>query len=123
MDKEIKSKLKAMVGNDKEALNVIEESACLDIFSELENDQEKTKDNKSIKEYINEAKKQGDIEDDLDKSFYTDSMHFDAKDFEDDVFENVKTEKKSRKALKIIAFILFLILHVVIGYFLYSYIK
>lgn len=99
----------------------------LDIFDELKSDNNTIIGGKdSIREILEEAKKNDEKKEitntGLDKSFFTSSMNFNKKDFEEVAILNKKVKKNSLM-IKIISFIITLCVTGVVIYLVYNLIK
>lgn len=99
----------------------------LDIFDDLKSENNTViQDKDSIREILEQAKKNDEKKEitntGLDKSFYTSSLNFGKKDFEE-VQELSKKVKKNHTMIKVLLFIIILVVTAVAIYLVYSLIK
>ena len=99
----------------------------LDIFDDLKSENNTViQDKDSIREILEQAKKNDEKKEitntGLDKSFYTSSLNFGKKDFEE-VQELSKKVKKNHTMIKVLLFIIILVVTAVAIYLVYNLIK
>lgn len=125
-EKELKELINTITSTSK--INKLkDEELSLDLLEDLKSDNNTIIESSSVRAIIEEEKKrQEDIEKEknieVDKSFYTSSLNFDEKDFEDlkDVTPN---EKKNNIWVKVILTIILILVVLIVGYIIYANLK
>lgn len=97
----------------------------LNMFEELKSSNTIVESNNSIKNLIDEAKKTSDLgktDTGIDKSFFTSSLNFGKKDYEQ-IQELNNNVKKNNTLVKVLVFFVLLVIAAIIVYFVFNMIK
>jgi hypothetical protein len=127
MKKEEEKELKEMIdtiSNTSKLNKLTDQELGLDMFSDLKSENNTIADKDAIKKILDEVKKEktSELNTDMDKSFFTSSLNFGKKDFEELVEVNKKPKKKNI-IINIFAYIIVIGISALLVYLIYSLIK
>lgn len=127
MKKEEEKELKEMIdtiSNTSKLNKLTDQELGLDMFSELQSENNTIADKESIRKILEEVKKENtqELKTDIDKSFFTSSLNFGKKDFEE-LSEMTKKPKKNNNIIRVLIYIVVLCISALLIYLIYSLIK
>lgn len=127
MKKEEEKELKEMIdtiSNTSKLNKLTDQELGLDMFSELQSENNTIADKESIRKILEEVKKENtqELKTDIDKSFFTSSLNFGKKDFEE-LSEMTKKPKKKNNIIRVLSYIVVLCISALLIYLIYSLIK
>lgn len=127
MKKEEEKELKEMIdtiSNTSKLNKLTDQELGLDMFSDLKSENNTIADKDAIRKILDEVKKEktSELNTDMDKSFFTSSLNFGKKDFEE-LSEINKKPKKKNIIVNIVVYIIVICISALLVYLIYSLIK
>lgn len=125
--KKEENELKEMIdtiSNTSKLNKLTDQELGLDMFSDLKSENNTMADKEAIRKILDEVKKEktSELKTDIDKSFFTSSLNFGKKDFEE-LSEMTKKPKKKNIIVNVFVYIIVICISALLVYLIYSLIK